>query len=188
MTNSDLKNGVVFQGKSKKGTDIVIRYPTMSDAKELRRYINAISKEKTFVVYQGEQLSLKDEKDWLKKTIERIKNGQEVGLSPFIGKKVIGVCGIRMGSKIKKHIGSLAISIAKKYRGEGIGWLLMNAVIKESKKKLKGLKIIVLDVFEINSRARKLYKKMGFKECGFLPGGLLYKRKYTGEVSMYKKV
>ena len=179
---------ILFQGKSKKGTDIVIRYPKMSNAKELWKFINTLSKERTFILYQGEKVSLKKETEWLEKTMQRMKKKEEVGLSVFIGKKIIGMSGVRMGNKIKSHIGNFGILIRKEYRGEGIGWLLMNEVMMEAKKNLKNLKIVTLDVFEANKIAQNLYKKMGFKKYGFLPEGLMYRGGYTGDISMYKKI
>lgn len=125
---------IIFQGKSRKGTNFVIRYPKMSDLKELWRYVNRLSQEKTFVMYQGERVSLKEEKMWLKNSLEKIKNKQEVGLSVFVGDKVIGMCGIRLGKRIQKHIGNLGISISKEYRGEGIGRVFLAETIKEAKK------------------------------------------------------
>lgn len=182
------KDKIVSKGKTKNELDFIIRYPKMSDLNDLTKYINTLSKEKTFIPYQGERVSLKEEKEWLNKTLTRIKKRQEVGLSPIINNRIVGVCGIRLGTKIQSHIGILGISIAKDYRGEGLGQKLMEETIREARKNLKGLRIIVLDVFETNPNAISLYKKLGFKEYGQLPEGLFYKNKYIGEISMFKKV
>ncbi|GEM_PF-1524516 len=156
---------IVFQGKSKKGLNIVIRYPDMSDLKEVWKYANTLSKERTFVLFQGERMSLKSEREWLGKLIESNKKKLGINLLAVVGQKVIGICGIQAKKKkIHKHIGNLAISVARNFRGEGIGWLLMNAVLEETKKKLKYLKTITLEVFEENRVARVMYKKIGFKE------------------------
>jgi RimJ/RimL family protein N-acetyltransferase len=179
---------IIFKGKSKKGTDIVIRYPQMSDLKELWKYINKLSEEKTYIIYQGEKISLKEEKDWLEKSLVSIKKRQEVGLSIFAGSKVIGICGIRLGQRLQKHIGNLGVSIDKEYRGEGLGKLLMAETLKEAKKKLGGLKIVILGVFEENKTAQNLYLKLGFKEYGRLSKALAYKGKYTGEILMSKNL
>lgn len=179
---------IIFQGKSRKGTDVVIRYPKMSDFRESWKYINALSKEKTFVTYQGEKVPLKDQKKWLKEKLEGIRKKKEIGLSAFVGERIVGVCGIKMRSRVRKHIGSFVISIAKDLRGEGIGRLLMDAVFEEAKKKLKNLKIVTLEVFEENLVAREMYKKDGFKEIGVLPEGLYYRGGYSNEVLMYKKL
>lgn len=179
---------VIFIGKAKNGARIVIRYPKMSDLKELWKYINKLSQEKTFVLYQGEKVSLKEEKDWLEKSLARMKKGQEVGLSIFVDNRITGMCGIRLGQKIKQHVGSLGLSIDKDYRGEGLGKLLLEETLKEATKKLTGLKIVTLEVFETNKIAHDLYLKLGFKEYGRLPNGLTHRGKPVDEIFMYKKV
>jgi len=180
---------LVFLGKSKKGTNLVIRYPEVSDLKEVWRYANALSEERTFVLFQGEKISLQKEREWLGKLIESNKKRQGVTLLVVTGKKIVGICGIQAKKKkIHRHIGSFAISVANSFRGEGIGWLLMNAVLEETKKKLNGIKTITLEVFEENKAARKMYKKIGFKEIGVLPAALRYKGGYSNEVLMYKEM
>ena len=68
---------VVFQGKSKKGKDIIIRYPEKSDTQAMRDYINFLSKEQTFIRFQGETISLPEEEKYVNSQLERIakKNG-----------------------------------------------------------------------------------------------------------------
>jgi RimJ/RimL family protein N-acetyltransferase len=160
----------------------------MSDLGELCKYINKLSREKTFIIYQGERIPLKEEKKWLEKVIKKTERGDEVGLSAFVGNKVIGMCGISLANKIKKHVGNLGLSISKEYRGEGIGKILIRETLKESKKRMRRLKIVTLDVFGINRIACNLYNQIGFKEFALLPGGIRYKGKYIDEISMYKKV
>ena len=180
---------IIFQGRSKKGTGIVIRYPEMSDLKEVWRYANALSQERTFVLFQGERISLKDEREWLVGCIERNRKKEGVTLLVSTGQNIIGICNIQAKKKkIHKHIGDLGISVAKDFRGEGIGWLLMISVLEEVKKKLKYLKIVTLAVFEENKMARTMYKKIGFKEIGVLPASLRYRGGYSNEVLMYKEM
>jgi RimJ/RimL family protein N-acetyltransferase len=47
---------------------------------------------------------------------------------------------------------------------------MMKVLINESRR--AGLKIIVLDVFATNSRARHVYEKVGFREVGKIPKGI----------------
>jgi ribosomal protein S18 acetylase RimI-like enzyme len=64
----------------------------------------------------------------------------------------------------------LGIGIKSPYRGIGIGTIIMEMLIEESKK--AGLKVLVLDVFDTNRIARKFYEKIGFKEVGRIPKGI----------------
>jgi len=45
---------IAFEGQSKHGKNIVIRYIQKSDAEILCNYINTISQERTFMRFQGE--------------------------------------------------------------------------------------------------------------------------------------
>ena len=64
---------IVYKGKSKKGNEIIIRYPEKSDLNELWRYINKLSKEKTFVRFQGEEITLKEEEKFVKDTYRNVR-------------------------------------------------------------------------------------------------------------------
>lgn len=57
-----MEGKVVFEGKTDKGFPIVIRYPKISDLDQALKYINELSKEQTFILYQGEITSEADEK------------------------------------------------------------------------------------------------------------------------------
>jgi len=170
------------------GLNVVVRYPNRGDAVSMLDYINTLSKEKTYITYQGEQLTLEEEKKYLKSQLEKIKSGRTVHLMLFVDGNEAGISSIDLGKGIKGHIGVFGISIAKKYRGMGLGKLLMKLVFEESVKKLKDLKIIVLEVFGPNEKAIEMYKKFGFVESGRLPGGILYKGEYVDDIQMYMKV
>ncbi len=183
-----MKRRIVFEGLSKKGNRIVICYPTKDDAQIFCDYINALSQEKTFVRFQGETISLKDEIKYLNTQLERIAKKQTVELLVFCNNKLIGISSIEMKDKTESHEGVFGISIAKKYRGEGIGKKFMQLVLKEAEKNIPQLRIITLGVFGNNPRAKSIYEKFGFKECGRLPKGSLHKEKYVDHIYMYKNV
>ena len=63
----------------------------------------------------------------------------------------------------------------------------MKEIHSLAKKKIKGIKIFLLDVFANNDRAKDLYNSFGYKEYGLLPKGLLHKGKYIDNIAMYKK-
>lgn len=184
-----MKSGtIIYRGKTKKGTDITIRYPLMSDLKPLRSYINTLSKERTFITFQGEQLSLKSEEKYLKSFLEKMKKRQAVKLIVFTGKKLIGIADIKLGDKsIDNHVGTFGITVHKDYRGEGIGKLLMKLVLENAKDNLKGMKLVTLSVFGNNPVARRMYQKFGFIDYGNLPRGVLHRGRHVDHYYMYKK-
>jgi RimJ/RimL family protein N-acetyltransferase len=179
---------IIFETKTKSGKTVSFRYPTIDDVQILTDYINTISSEKSFITFQGEQQTLEEETKWLKDKLEKIDKKECVYLLGFIDNKLVGCSEIEMKSLVKKHVGSFGISVAKEFRGNGAGEKLMEAVIKESIRKLPDLKIIQLDCFANNPVAQNLYKKLGFVEYGRLPNGLKRKGEFVDEILMYKKI
>jgi len=179
---------IIFQTTTKTGKSITFRYPTIDDVEILKNFINKISLEKTFITYQGEQVSLEGETKWLNSKLEDIQNKKGVFILAFIDGKLVGDSDIESGIFFAKHVGNFGITIDVDFRGEGIGELLMDLVIKEAVKNIDGLKIIKLGVFSNNSIAQGLYKKMGFIEYGRLPGGVKHREDFVDEILMYKEI
>lgn len=183
-----MEGKIVFKGKSQKGKEIVIRYPTKADLGAMWEYINTLSKERTFISYQGEEISLEDEEKFLNSQLEKIAKKQAVQLVVVCRGKTIGVSGIEMKERIEKHIGALGISIAKDFRGQGIGSQLMQLVVSEAERNIPQLEIIILGVFSNNDLAKNMYKKIGFVDYGNLPKGIKLEDGYVDHVYMYKVV
>ena len=179
---------MVFEGRSRQGKSILIRSLQQNDAEALCRYINTLSQERTFVRFQGEQIYLEGETAYIVGQLERIEKNQAVQLVAFCEGTVVGVADVNMKDLVEQHVGAFGISIAKTYRGEGIGALLMEAALKEAIATLPQLRIIVLEVFSDNTLAIAWYKKSGFVEYGRLPEGVLHNNTYVDAVYMYKKV
>lgn len=182
------KPGRVIYRDSVGNLDVFVRYPQEGDTSEMCSYINTISKEKTYIAWQGEETSLLDEEKYLKNQLEKISKNETVQLLLYANDELSGISSIDLRSKIKSHIGGFGITIAKKYRGKGLGKLLMKLVLEESSKKLAKLKIVTLAVFAENENAIRMYKNFGFKEYGRLPKGLLYRDKLVNEIEMYKSL
>lgn len=183
-----MKGTIVFEGVSKKGTPIIILYLRENDVRAMQEYINMLSKEETFIRFQGEQTSQEGEEKYVKSELEKIANKKSVQLLVWSGEKLIGISGIGMQDKTEQHIGVFGISIAKEYRGEGIGRLLMKQVLEEAKKHLVGLEIVTLGVFETNDLAKSMYTKFGFIEYGRLPKGVYRKNGREDHIEMYLNV
>ncbi|MBI2597166.1 GNAT family N-acetyltransferase [Candidatus Daviesbacteria bacterium] len=176
----------VFKGRSDKGKEIIIRYPAKKDLKAMREYINTLSQERTYITFQGEQLSLEEEKKFLDSHLEKISKNLAVLLLVFHEGKLIGNSGIDLKERVEKHIGVFGITIAKGFRGEGIGVKLMELVISEAEKNLPNLEIITLGVFASNDVAKEMYKKFGFIEYGNLSKGLKLENGYVDHIYMHK--
>jgi hypothetical protein len=68
----------VFEGPSRQGKSILIRSLQQNDAEALCCYINALSSERTFVRFQGEQVSLEGERAYITSQLQRIEKQQAV--------------------------------------------------------------------------------------------------------------
>jgi len=179
---------IVYEGTSKSGRKFIVRYPQMSDDKNLLNYINTISLEKTFITFQGEQLTLDEEEAYIQTSLKAIEDKSKVVLIAFHNDNIIGSAAIEMGKRIEKHVGNLGITIAYDYRNDGIGLKYLESLIAEAVKQLPTLKIIKLSVFGNNPTAIHLYESLGFIEYGNLPNGLAYQDKFVDHIYMYKKI
>ncbi len=179
---------IVYQGKTKTGKEIIIRYPQIGDEKEMWRYINELSKEKTFVRFQGEEILFEDEKKYLSSLLKQIEEKKSITLLVFWSEKLVAISGINMRDKTEKHVGVFGISVAKGFRGEGIGKVLMERLFKEAKKAIPQLKIVTLEVYQKNSIAKRIYEGFGFKEYGLLPNGIMRDNAFEDAILMYKNV
>ena len=184
-----MKQGqIIYKGKTKKGKDILIRFPQKSDTLALLRYMNTLSKERTFIRFQGEQLTLKEEDKYLKDFLKKLEENKAIKLLAFMENKLVGVTDINLQDKTSTHVGLFGITVAKDYRGEGIGKLLMNLVIQEAKRNIIDLKIVTLGCFANNKGACMMYKNFGFVEYGSLPEGIKHQGNYVDHLYFYKKI
>ncbi len=170
------------------GLNVLLRYPKQGDAKLMCDYINILSKEKTYITWQGEEIKFTDEQKYLDKQIKRFKSKESVQLLLFVNNNLSGISSIDLGERVQDHIGSFGISILKEFRGMGLGKLLMKNMLEEAIKNLPRLKIITLEVFAENKKAISMYRIFGFEEYGKLPDGNKYKGKFVDDILMYKEI
>jgi len=182
-----LEGTKVFEGKCN-GIDIIIRHVRRDDVGRLLNFINIISKEQTFILFQGEQMTLEEESRYVEGFIYKVENHMAIKLLVFHGEEFIGLADVVMKERAENHVGVFGIILAKEWRKKGIGRFLMEKAIEEAKKNIVGLEIITLGVFSDNPIAKKMYEKMGFKEHGLLPGGIKHKEDLVDHIYMYKKL
>jgi RimJ/RimL family protein N-acetyltransferase len=183
-----MSNEVVFQGNTKTNKNLLIRYPTIEDAQLMTEYINSLSYEKTYVSLQGEEITLEEETKSLQEILQNIKEEKAVFLLAFIDSKLVGMTDINMMKRVFNHTGAMGISIAKDYRGGGIGNIFLEVLLNETKVKLPKIKLIALEVFSNNIPAINMYKKYGFIEYGTLPRGVQYNNGLVDLIYMYKEL
>jgi len=167
---------------------IHIRSIQTTDSDALCQYINTLSEEKTFIRFQGEKLTFEEEQEYINRQVIRIAKHISVHLAAFDGDNPIGVSGIDMRDRVESHVGEFGISIAKPYRGMGIGKLLMDHVLQQAEIHLPQLRIIILSVFSNNIPAIRMYERFGFREYGRLPDGFKHNDAFIDQVHMHKTI
>jgi len=161
---------------------ITIRKIAKSDlrnAKKFQDFINSLVEEEAKIL-MNKKATLKEEKAFIEGLL---RNKNKVYLLAECDNKIVGGTAIELGRWRRNHIGSFGITIAKDYRGIGLGKYLMSEIIKLAKKELKP-KIIQLEVYVNNKPAINLYKKMGFKIVAKMPKQIQWKGKLVDEFIM----
>lgn len=172
---------------SKKGKKILFRPLSVSNIDEALRYINKLSREDTFILYAGEEISRAEELKYLEQAKQHLEGKTGIKIGAFYNQQLVGTCDMVRYDRRKRHVGLVGLSIEKEFRGEGIGTALINFVLQLGKEYL-GLRIATLGVFANNPRALNIYKKNGFTIYGTLPEGLSYRGSYLDHVLMYRKL
>ncbi len=160
----------------------------LRNAKKFQIFINSLIDEEVKILINKKN-SLKEEKDYLKRTIAAIKRGSKVFLLAEHGNKVVGSTDIELEPWRRNHIGEFGIIISKEYRGLGLGEYLMSEVIKLAKKELcPKPRIIQLAAYANNKPAISLYKKMGFKIIAKIPKQIQYKGALISDLVMIRDI
>lgn len=98
------------------------------------------------------------------------------------------VASLMLGGGVKhkeRHMGTLGIGVRSSARGQGVGTALMQAAIDWAGDN-PVLEMIKLAVYESNTRAVELYKRLGFVQYGKLPGGCKHTDgTYHDQLEMY---
>ncbi len=151
----------------KNGRKGIIHSAKKSDAKSLLKIFDAIvghDKYNITTLADVEKLNMTVEKE--EKYIEEHNKDGNLVILAEVDKKVAGMLNIENGDRQRiAHVGTLHISVVKKYRRNGVGKALMETVIEWASDHLV-IEKIGLGVFSNNVGAINLYKKLGFAEEG----------------------
>lgn len=176
--------------KTKSGQAILIRAITRDDVMALLDYINELSAEDTYLLMSGETVSHEQEKRYVDKSVDEVLSGNKVHLLAFIGERLVSVGEVRTMTELRKralHVVEVSLSVHQKFRNNGIGTLMLEQLIRETKK-MSGIKLLRLWVFGTNEAAKNLYSKFSFSLCGSIPEGIKYKDSYISHEIMYRKL
>jgi len=173
------KNNFIDQG-------IIIRALEEKDLEKADSFMefgNSLVDEDAPVVINS-NIFLEEEKKWLESRLAETKKNNQVFFFAEKNGEVIGISNLSLLGGKRNHVASFGISIKNGYRGIGLGYQLMEDIIREAKEKMQSLKIIRLSVLSSNQSAINLYEKCGFKEAARVPEQILHKGELVDEVIM----
>ena len=120
------------------------------------------------------------EAEWLGRQLADIEKGRLIRIIADINGKVIANSQLQLLNGVSSHVGFINIGIRQQYRNIGIGTQMLNTLITHAKQ--VGLKLLILSVFSTNERARYVYEKVGFRECGRIPQRIFKNDRYIDEI------
>ena len=168
----------------KDGRVLSVRSAEETDAETMLDYVRATSEETHFLIHYPEEISFSLERE--RQLISDILHSDDtVWFTVFDGGRAVGNCSVSRYSKRRKerHRASFAIAIEQAYCGAGLGTQIISMAIAKAKE--MGFRQLELGVYADNERAIALYRKMGFSECGRLPGAFRLKDgTYIDEITM----
>lgn len=172
---------------TKGGVEILLRCAKADEAEMLLSGYKQMLSETQFLSCAPDEINLtvEQEKSFIEKNnadadkllILAFVNGYYAGNCSFLGKTA---------SRRTAHRASCGIAIFEKFTGKGIGTIMLEKLLAEAKR--AGYEQMELMVYADNIRARRLYEKLGFTECGRVPDARRISDVGCDEIRMYKKL
>ncbi len=182
-----MKSGQILKSfVTRDGRNVILRTPMWEDLDGLLDYINSLAEENLDVLPERRMIRRDEEADWLGRRLAEMEKGRIIDVVAEVDGRIAANSEANPQKGADSHVGVVGISIRSGYRELGIGTEMLRTLAEESRK--AGLKVLVLKMFEHNSRARHVYEKTGFKETGRIPKGLYRNGKYIDQVIMTKEL
>ncbi|MDB5451763.1 MAG: hypothetical protein JWO33_341 [Caulobacteraceae bacterium] len=144
----------------RKLSDVIIRNASEQDADAMAAYMAALSAEELDTVTRRPPPSVDDERAFVRKA-----QGAERAfiLLAFCGGELVGLLDLwARGAPEFRHCGHFGMSVAKEWRGKGVGRRLLNVALRDALA-WEGFCRLELEVTPWNTPAIRLYESLGFK-------------------------
>lgn len=125
--------------------------------------------------------------EWLERVTSAYEKKNQIALYAEADEKLVGMMGAFWSNRMKLgHIASIyGVYVARDYRGQGVGTLLMKSLLDEISA-LPHITKINLTLNTTQLPAQKLYEKFGFQPIGVAHRELKYEGQYYDELFMEK--
>ncbi len=149
------------------------------DLPEIVETLNSVIREGKYLFLNEEITDMKGETEWFE---HAMKDGMSYLVARADGRIVAGA-SIHPQTDKHSHLASYGIFVHRDHRDAGLGTILTKELVDTARK--RGLEILQLSVYASNDRAKYVYEKCGFKECGKLTRGIKFlDGTYTDEILM----
>ena len=174
---------IIHTFTAKDGRDVILRTPKWEDIDNLLELINSLIDENADI-WMREPVTRNEQIDWLSRRLAAIEKGQVIQIVAEVQGHVIANTDVKIKTGQRSHVGDIGIIIKRGYRDIGIGTEMLKQLIAQARE--RGLKIVTLGVFATNKRAHHVYEKLGFRECGRIPGEIYKDGRYIDHITMVK--
>jgi RimJ/RimL family protein N-acetyltransferase len=138
----------------------VIREITPGDAEALVTYVEALVAEGTGTITLRKAPTLEQEREFIAKNAAAERAFVLVAMD---GIRVVGMLDLQAGERdFNRHCGRFGMSVAKDWRGRGVGRAILEAAVAKTRE-WPGFCRIELEVFPHNAAAIALYESLGFQ-------------------------
>ena len=170
------------------GSEILLRCANEDDAEMLLENFKKVSGETPYLLMAPDEINLTVEQE---KRFIGINNsdGNKLLLLAFVDGRYAGNCSFagKSASRRQAHRASFGIALLQEFTGRGLGGIMIEKLLCEAKR--AGFEQMELEVYSENVRARKLYKRLGFTECGRIPDAIKFPDGTAfDEIRMFKKL
>ena len=128
-----------------------------------------------------------EELKWFESVQRSVASGAKIVVVAEVDGHAVGLCeatrhGPSSPNHEMAHVADLGILVQRAHRGRGVGEALLREVLARCRGRFE---IVILSVFADNARAKRLYRKLGFRPYGSLPGGLKRGNRYIDSDLMF---
>jgi RimJ/RimL family protein N-acetyltransferase len=158
---------------SKSNFPVAVRSATIADAADILELSTDVVGEEIYQLRSASEfkMTIEAEQKWIE---SHRTNPNHLILVAEVELKIVGLLDFSNGHRNRiAHTGEFGMSVAKSFRDQGLGSLLLEALIEWTKKN-STIEKIGLSVHSNNQRAVSLYKKMGFEMEGIRKRDLKY--------------
>ncbi len=172
----------------KDGSETVLRCARADEAETILAGYKKVLSETRFLACDADEMKFTAEQE--RAFIESNNaDGHKLLILAFVDGRYAGNCSFagKTSTRRTAHRASMGIALFEEFTGRGLGRIMLEKLLSEAKK--AGIEQMELEVFSGNARARALYTKLGFIECGVIPRAVKFPDGTTfDEIRMYKKL